>query len=243
MPAADPEPTAPALAAIIVAAGSSRRMGFDKLAADLGGQPVLARTIAAFRECPSVSELVLVCSDDNADWVKQVAGQFPASHPGARIPAVVQGGAERHLSVWNGLQAVTDDAKLIAVHDAARPLVTSSAISRCAAAAAKSGAATLGHPITDTVKRCNENGIVIDSVDRSMLWAMETPQIFRAGLLRDAYRRILENRESVTDEVSAVHALGHPVTVIPTGAPNPKITYPADLALALAVLRASQRNS
>ncbi|MEZ5327889.1 MAG: 2-C-methyl-D-erythritol 4-phosphate cytidylyltransferase [Verrucomicrobiales bacterium] len=215
--------------AIIVAAGGSRRMGFDKLSALLAGKPVLAHTVDAFCNCSTVDEIILVCSTENENWVKEIASTATQSD---KITAVVRGGAERHFSVWNGIEATNPAADLIGVHDGARPLVTSEAITMCAMVAKTTGAATLGHPITDTVKRCDADDFVGEPVDRNGLWAMETPQIFHASVLRNAYQTILASGELVTDEVSAVQAISHPVKVVASDRPNLKITYPADLALA-----------
>ena len=215
--------------AIIVAAGDSRRMGFDKLSALLGGKPVLAHTIDAFGACPAVDDIILVCSAKNEAWINEIA---LASVRADKINAVVLGGTERHFSVWNGIAASNPDADLLGVHDGARPLVTSNAITTCARVAAVTGAATLARPITDTVKRCDADNIVTEPVDRNGLWAMETPQIFHASLLRQAYEAVLSRGDPVTDEVSAVQAIHHPVTAVASEHPNFKITYPSDLDLA-----------
>lgn len=223
--------------AIIVAAGGSRRMGFDKLSALLAGKPVLAHTIDAFGTCPAVDEIILVCSAENEAWINEIAS---ASMRSDKITAVVRGGAERHFSVWNGIAAANPDADLLGVHDGARPLVTSSAITTCARVAAANGAATLARPITDTVKRCDADNIVTEPVDRNGLWAMETPQIFHASLLRQAYEAVLSRGDLVTDEVSAVQAIGRPVMAVASEHPNLKITYPADLDLASMLIGGSR---
>ena len=224
------------VSAIIVAAGGSRRMGFDKLSADLCGRPVLSHAIEAFCRCDAVFEVIIVCSDANAEWVDAIVGVVENKE---KIAGTVRGGAERHLSVWNGIEAARRDAEMLAVHDGARPLVTPEAISSCVTVAAETGAATLAHPINDTVKRCDSDGQVIEAVDRTGLWAMETPQVFRAALLRDAYRSILDRGEIVTDEVSAVQASGHNVRVVVGDRPNPKITWPGDLAPAARILEST----
>jgi 2-C-methyl-D-erythritol 4-phosphate cytidylyltransferase len=223
--------------AIIVAAGGSRRMGFDKLAADLAGKPVLAHTIQAFCDCEAVDEVVIVCSIENESWIAQLVANTVHSE---KVKAIVHGGSERHFSVSNGIAAASPNAEFIGVHDGARPLITPAAITMCVSEATVTGAATLGRPITDTVKRCDTNDCVNEAVDRAGLWAMETPQIFRASLLRDAYAAILANGELVTDEVSAVHATNHPVKVIASDSPNLKITYPQDLALAELLINAGR---
>lgn len=211
-------------------------MGFDKLTADLGGQPVLARTLGVFNTCASIDSIVLVCSSSAREELEQIAR---AAAP-QKLRAVVTGGAHRHLSVAEGLGCVTDDAAIIAVHDAARPLVTCEMIERCLEAARNSGAAACARPVTDTLKRVNDERFIIESVDRAKLWSVETPQIFRADLLRHAYEEIIATGGYVTDETSAVQAAGAPVALVETPEWNGKITFPADLELARVILRGRQ---
>ena len=219
--------------AIIVAGGSSRRMGFDKLTADLEGRPVLAWSVSAFHDCPAVDALVLVCSSGARAGLEKIARAAAPS----KLKAVVEGGAHRHLSVAEGLAGVPEDASMIAVHDAARPLVTPAMIERCLESARNNGAAACARPVTDTLKRINDEGFIIESVDRAHLWAVETPQIFRAELLRHAYDEVTASGARVADETSAVQAAGAPVALVDTAGWNGKITYPADLELARLVLR------
>lgn len=212
-------------------------MGFDKLAADLAGESVLARSLLAFEACPEVAEIRVVTSPEKIGLVAAEARRLGL----AKFVEAIEGGSERHLSVHAGLLRVGGDCALVAVHDAARPLVTPAAISRCAAVAAEQGAATLAHRVADTLKRGNVTGAVVGAVSREDLWAMETPQIFSTVLLREAYAAVLAKRESVTDEVSAVAATGHLVKLVENTEPNLKITVPGDLDVAAAVLRG--RNS
>ena len=207
-------------------------MGIDKLSAELLGEPVLLWTIRAFADCAIVEEIIVVTSAEKRNWVEELSAKGNFSKPFI----IVEGGIERHLSVWKGMEAASGGAEFLAVHDGARPLVTPEAISLCVDAAKASGAATLAHPIVDTVKRCSEAGIVIEPVEREGLWAMETPQIFAPELLRKAYRCILDRGEVVTDEVSAVQAMGVDVRVVPFDQPNLKITFPGDLSLAESIL-------
>jgi len=221
------------VSAILVAAGSSRRMGFDKLAAALAGESVLVRSLLAFEACPEVGEIRVVTNPEKFDEVTEAARRLGL----AKFVEVIAGGAERHLSVHAGLNRVGGDYELVAVHDAARPLVTPAAISRCVSVAASHGAATLAHRVADTLKRGNAAGEVVDAVSRDDLWAMETPQIFSTALLCEAYAGVLARGEVVTDEVSAVTALGRVVKLVENTEPNLKITVPGDLAVAAAILR------
>jgi 2-C-methyl-D-erythritol 4-phosphate cytidylyltransferase len=150
---------------------------------------------------------------------------------------VVVGGAHRHLSVAEGLGIVPADASMIAVHDAARPLVNEAMITRCLESARNTGASACARRVNDTLKRINDEGFIIESVDRANLWAVETPQIFRADLLRHAYDEVIATGGHVSDETSAVQAAGAPVALVNTPEWNGKITYPGDLELARLILR------
>jgi 2-C-methyl-D-erythritol 4-phosphate cytidylyltransferase len=216
------------LTAIIVAAGSSQRMGFDKLLALLGDKPVLVHTIEAFERTESVREIILVARPERVGEFEGLVRQNNFK----KVRRVVRGGEHRQDSVRAGLERVETDAKFIAVHDAARPLVTPEQIERVFALAREHGAAALAEPITDTLKRADENRFVTGGVSREGLYAMQTPQIFARKVLVDAYAALAEKNLSVTDEVSAVEQLGAKVLLVPNEEINVKITYPRDLLLA-----------
>lgn len=211
-------------AAIVVAAGSSRRMGFNKLLALLGGEPVLRRTLGAFQACPEIAEIILVAGDEVAAAAQHWA--IP------KLTHIVPGGAERHFSVKAGLDAVSADCNLIAIHDGARPLIAVSQISRCIEAARTQSAITCARRITETLKRADEQGRITGSIDRENAWLMETPQIFTRELIKRAYDAVLRDGLLVTDEVSAVQHLSEPVYVVENSTPNPKITLPGDIQTA-----------
>lgn len=222
------------LTAIIVAAGSSRRMGFDKLFAELEGRPVVAHSVAAFEACAAVDAIVVVTREERAPLFADLA----AKRGWRKLRRVVPGGAERHLSVWNGLVAsVVGEGDFVAVHDGARPLVTPDMIQRCLERARAVGAACCAAPVSDTLKRADASGCVASAVDRAGMWAMHTPQIFAAAALVRAYRAVLEAGSVVTDEASALEAIGLPVALVDSVEYNLKITYPADLQLAGTILR------
>ncbi|MEI8233078.1 MAG: 2-C-methyl-D-erythritol 4-phosphate cytidylyltransferase [Verrucomicrobiota bacterium] len=219
--------------AIMVAAGSSRRMGFDKLTADLAGKPVAVHSLLAFEACASVERIVLVTREERVAEFEALGRE----HGVSKLESVVPGGAERHLSVWNGLQAArAKESDFVAVHDAARPLVTPAVIEACLQTARHHGASACAAPVSDTLKRATVDGAVTGSVERDHLWAMQTPQIFLVELLERAYRQILRRGEVVTDEVSALQALGISVMLTRVDAPNFKITLPGDLDLARLIL-------
>lgn len=213
-------------AAIIVAAGSSRRMGFDKLAAEIRGVSVLRRSVEAFMATAGISRVILVAP---AERFASLGNNFPK--PLLRV----DGGKERQNSVENGLALVVEE--FVAVHDGARPLVKPETIQACITAALDSGATALARQVTETIKRSDADGYSRESVSRDHLWFMETPQVFRTDLLREAYAEVSKRELVVTDEVSAVETIGIPVKLITSPAPNLKITVPADIELAEALLK------
>lgn len=214
--------------AILVAAGASRRMGFDKLTSLLAGIPILRRTLDAFLAADSIAEIVVVCPAER--W-ELLSGEF--SKPIRRV----DGGANRQDSVVAGLTALSAQTNLVAVHDGARPLITPTDIDLCVAAALQYRAAALARRVTETVKRSDETDFSAGAISRENLWFMETPQVFEIPLLLKAYQAVATQGLAVTDEVSAMEAIGVQVKFIESIQPNLKITTPADLALAEALLR------
>lgn len=220
------------LSAIIVAGGTSRRMGFDKTFALLGERPVIVHTLAAFEAATCVAEIIVVGREDRLEELRGLAAQFRLT----KVGSVIAGGVQRQDSVNAGLLAADAAAQFIAVHDAARPLVTPAQIAEVFAAARTHGAASLAAPVSDTLKRADADRIVRGSLERAGVWAMQTPQIFRRDLLLEAYRGIAEESLAITDDVSALQHLGHDVILVAADETNLKITFPADLALAEFVL-------
>jgi 2-C-methyl-D-erythritol 4-phosphate cytidylyltransferase len=221
------------LSAIIVAAGSSRRMRFNKLFAAIAGKPVIAHTIRAFERASSVTEIIVVACEDRHDEIRKIA----ADERFKKVRSIIAGGEHRQDSVRAGLDRLSADAKYVAVHDAARPLITPEQIERVFEQCQTHGAAALAEPINDTIKRVDVDLVIIDSVERHQLYAMQTPQIFKRGLIEEAYRAVYTEKVSVTDEVSAVERLGGKVILVLSDDFNFKITYPRDLPLAEFVLR------
>ncbi|MFN2541614.1 MAG: 2-C-methyl-D-erythritol 4-phosphate cytidylyltransferase [Chthoniobacterales bacterium] len=214
------------LSAIIVAAGASERMGFDKLFAPLGGKPVIAHTIDAFERTGCVDEIILVGRSDSLPELRKLLG------PKTKVRHVVPGGTERQDSVRTGLNHIDAKTAFVAVHDAARPLITPEKITRLFEICREHGAAALAEPVTDTLKRADVDLTVSESVDRDQLYVMQTPQIFARDLLIEAYEALAAKNISVTDEVSAVEQLGRKVVLLPNQDFNFKITYPRDFQLA-----------
>jgi 2-C-methyl-D-erythritol 4-phosphate cytidylyltransferase len=205
-------------------------MGFDKLASPLAGTPVLRRTLDAFLAARSITEIIIVCPLQRWD---QMIGDGEFSKPVRRI----DGGLNRQDSVAAGLGALARSVELVAVHDGARPLVSPADIDRCVDVAQTHRAATLARRVTETLKRSDSDEFSAESISRENLWFMETPQVFETSLLRQAYDFLHQHDLVVTDEVSAVEVLGIRVKFVESEQPNLKITTPADLALAEALLR------
>lgn len=219
--------------AIIVAAGSSRRMGFDKMFAPLSGKPVIWHSLQAFEQTKEVTDIVLVAREDRIGDFETLVQDSKFK----KVSKIVAGGTERHLSVWNGLQFVqAAGTEFVSIHDGARPLTTPALIRECLSMAKLHGAACCASPIPDTVKRASVEQMVSESVERTGLWAMQTPQIFATGLILQAYAAIMARSEMVTDEVSAVQKLGKRVYLLKNHDWNFKITFPHDIELAEHVL-------
>jgi 2-C-methyl-D-erythritol 4-phosphate cytidylyltransferase len=227
------------LTAILVAAGDSRRMGFDKLFAKVGGAPVIAHTMRAFERAGCVTDIIVVAREDRIAEIKSMV-----RHEGLKnIQSIVPGGERRQDSVRIGLDQLDGATEYVAVHDAARPLITAKQIESVFDQCRIHGAATLAEPIRDTLKYADAEFFVSGSVDRHQLYATQTPQMFERQLLEDAYRAVDAENASVTDEVSAVERLGHRIVLVPNENLNFKITYPRDLALAEFVLTQHARSA
>lgn len=218
------------LSAIIVAAGSSMRAGFDKLFAQIGGQPVLQYSLAVFEQVGCVDEIVVVCRQAVTDPISKLI------MPMKKVRAVVRGGQRRQDSVAAGLKAVSKSADFVAVHDAARPLITPHEVERVFATAQKIGAAVLATPITDTIKLAGDDGVICGSIERENVFAMQTPQIFARQLLVDAYEHVAREARHITDEVSAVQNMGSKVAIVRAEDENMKITFASDMAVAELIL-------
>jgi 2-C-methyl-D-erythritol 4-phosphate cytidylyltransferase len=217
--------------AIIVAAGKGVRMGSDKLWAQVGGRPLVAYSWLAFDQAACIDEIILVVREETKS---AFAGLAPKLKKPFRL---VQGGAERQDSVWNGLEALGAGAEWVAVHDAARPCVTESIIEATLAAARECGAAVAAQPVTDTIKESSDGVTIARHLDRSRLWAVQTPQCFRVSVIRRAMVSVREQRLVVTDDTAACGLIGQEVRLVQSPTPNPKVTVASDLAWVELLLR------
>lgn len=216
--------------AVIVAAGSSTRMGVPKLSIPLCGVTVLERTLTAF-DASSVESLVVVTREEDIPVFSAWSAKL------SKPCRFVQGGATRQQSVQNGLAAVDEDVDLIAVADGARPLITPEEIDRVIVVAAETKAAAAAVRVKDTIKQADENGVIIATPDRSSLWQVQTPQVFDAALYRQAMEAAQREGLDLTDDCQLVEHLGAKVTLVPTSYENLKITTPDDVTAAEAILK------
>ena len=218
--------------AVIVAAGSSRRMGGEnKLLLPLCGKPVLAHTMAAFQACGAIRDIVLVCREQDMDTYRALA----EANGITKLRTLTRGGDTRTESVLAGVSAAPETCALVAVHDGARPLVSDEVITQAVTEAAKSGAAAPVVPVKDSIKRI-ENGKIAADVPRDTLAAVQTPQVFRRDMLLRALQDAAANGRSFTDDCVAVEALGQTVSATPGSYENIKVTTPEDIAVAEAFM-------
>ena len=207
----------------ILAAGSSTRAGTDKVGADLGGQPVLAWSLAAALASGSFSRIVVVTRADRVAAVEAIV------RPRAPEARVIAGGVTRTASTWAALDAL-GDADVIAIHDSARPFVPPSLFTRCVELARRDGSAVAGLPLADTVRRADEAGAAVEELAREGLWSAQTPQAFRRDLLERA--RAAAGDRTFSDDAAAVAAAGLPVRMVLGERRNLKITTTEDLGYA-----------
>ena len=216
------------VAAVVLAAGHSRRFGADKLLTPLRGRPLLRYTLAAFEASAAVNEVILVVAPERVAAFRARVRHWRLG----KLRAVCPGGERRRDSVYDGLAAT--GAAWVIVHDGARPFVTPALIERCLTAAEVTGAAVCGVPVVDTLKAVSGTGLIQRTVPREGTWAVQTPQVFRRDLLCAAHQQITED---VTDDAALLERLGHPVRMVEGESWNLKVTHPCDLELAAAVLR------
>lgn len=195
-------------------------------------EPVIAHTLRALECCPFIHEVVIVTREDMIVPLAQLCADFSFS----KVSKVVLGGETRAHSVRLGMLEVSEQASLIAIHDAARPLVSQELLSEVIRTASKCGAAAPAVPVKDTIKRA-VGGIVEETPSRSELFAVQTPQVFEADLIRAALHQAVEQNIPVTDDCSAVERLGMKVTLTRGSEENIKITTPTDLIVAEAILQ------
>lgn len=217
--------------AIVPAAGRSVRMGEDKLFLPLGETPVILRTLRALESSPYITEIIISTREE----LMVPIGQLCKDAALTKVRKIVVGGETRAHSVLAGLREADPASELIAIHDGDRPLVTVEIINAAIEKAAERGAAAPAVPVKDTVKR-GVNGMVAGTLNRSELYAVQTPQVFEHGLILGALEKAVTDGAAITDDCSAVERIGMPVCLTEGSYDNIKLTTPEDLAVAGAIL-------
>ena len=223
----------PHCSAVIVAAGSSQRMGSDKLLHNLGIMPVLARTLLVFQDCELVDEIVVVTRMEKLEEVADLCKKYRIE----KASKVICGGATRMESALAGVSEVKKKAKLIAIHDGARPLVSVELIENTVRAAAKYKAAVPAIKSVDTLKLAEDGEAVTGSLDRELVLRVQTPQVFDADLIKGALTFAAEKKLPLTDDCSAVELMGVKARIVPGEEDNIKLTTPRDMLFAAAILK------
>jgi 2-C-methyl-D-erythritol 4-phosphate cytidylyltransferase len=221
--------------AIIVAAGLGTRMGpkVDKLFLELNGCPLVAHTWRRFDGASSVDEILMVVRDGMQGAFAQLAARYQFKKPFR----LIVGGKQRQDSVWNGLEALSPNAEIVAIQDAARPCTSHALIGATVAAAREMGAAVAAQHVTDTIKESGDGRLVERTLDRSRLWAVQTPQTFRVSIIRRALAAVRQKGLLVTDDTAACELINQPVHLVLSPEPNPKVTRPEDVACVAALLK------
>ncbi|MBQ6568754.1 MAG: 2-C-methyl-D-erythritol 2,4-cyclodiphosphate synthase [Clostridia bacterium] len=225
---------APFVTAIIVAAGNSTRMGtgYSKQFIMLGSKPVIAHTLIAFEKCLLINEIIVVAREQDKEQILAAARDNNIK----KLSAVVKGGDTRQQSVAGGIAAADENCRYFAIHDGTRPLVTREVIERAVACAVETGAASAAVKVKDTVKQADENQKITATVDRSMLWAVQTPQVFEKELYLKAMRKAAEDGLDFTDDCQLIEHIGVPVMLSQGDESNIKLTTPQDISLAKSLI-------
>lgn len=223
----------PTCSAVIVAAGSAKRMGEDKLMMQLGCMPVLARTLLAFQNCSLVDEIIVVTRMEKVEEIAGLCKKYGIS----KASKVIRGGKTRTESALAGVSEVKSSASYIAIHDGARPFVTDELISRTVEAAAQYMSAVPVIFSTDTLKAIDENGVVTGPIDRDRTARVQTPQVFDADLIKGALSKAVSDGLTLTDDCSAVEIMGVKTHTVPGDEDNIKLTTPRDVLIAELILK------
>jgi 2-C-methyl-D-erythritol 4-phosphate cytidylyltransferase len=223
-------------AAVIVAGGSGSRMksSVKKQYLDLGGRPVVAHTLMAFDACSIIDRIILVVPEDDVDYCRtDIVAPLTLAHD----VHVLAGGPQRQASVSNGLAAMDASDGIVMIHDGVRPFVRLSLLNACLEGVRTTGACIPAIPASDTLKRVDENGVILKTLDRRQIMLAQTPQTFSIGLIRSAHQLAIERGFIATDDASIAEFAGKTVTVVPGDRMNIKITTPEDLPVARTILR------
>jgi len=217
--------------AIIPAGGSGKRMDsrFPKQYLPVGDIPLLVHTLKIFQLSLLIDDILLVVPEED---IHKVGSLIVERYSLSKVSQILAGGNKRQDSVKNGLDVIGDDCDIVLIHDGVRPFISGELIRLAVQEAAKHGAVAVGVPVKDTVKRVDQDGWILETLNRQMLWLTQTPQAFRRLIIQEAYQRAYQDHFYGTDDASLVERMGHPVRMIPATYENIKITTPEDLLLA-----------
>ncbi len=218
--------------AVIVAAGNSQRMGRDKIMMPLGDRPVIAHTLAAFENCEHIDEIIVVTRPERLQEIADICQEYHID----KISKIIVGGKTRAQSAYLGVLEASEKATLIAIHDGARPFVSESLIDRAVNSAKQNHAVAPAVYATDTVRIVNAKGIAVSTPNRETVALIQTPQVFDAELIKNALTKAVKNGLRITDDCSAVEAMGVKVTVVAGEQTNIKLTSATDAYLADKIL-------
>lgn len=219
--------------AIILSAGRSERMGYNKMLLSLGSKTVFERTVEAFEQSDTIDEIIIAAPKETCSEY----GEMVKKNGYVKVSAIVAGGNSRQESVANALKAISDECEYIAVHDGARPLIKDESIRLVTDAAIEYGGAVAAVMSVDTLKGVDENGIITHTVDREKTVQVRTPQVFRRDILLNAHKKAKEDCFEGTDECMLVERCNLPIKTVITGRDNIKLTYPEDVAFMTEILR------
>ena len=222
----------PTCSAVIVAAGSSQRMGSDKIMMKLGAMPVLARTVLAFENNEYIDEIIIVTRTEKLQEIADMCHKNGLH----KVKKVISGGATRMESALAGVSAARHGAELIAIHDGARPLVSQGLISRTVLAAREWRSVVQALASTDTLKTVDARGFITGTVDRASTVRIQTPQVFNGDLIKGALTKAVEKGLTLTDDCSAMEMMGIKTFVVEGDPENIKITTPEDLVMVRAIV-------
>lgn len=218
--------------AIVLAAGQGKRMGtkVQKQYLEIQGKPVLYYSLQAFQNSPLIDEIILVVGENQKEYCQK---EFVEKYAIRKVIKIVQGGAERYHSVWNGLKEIEHDGYVF-IHDGARPFINDDILNRAYEAVSEYKACVVGMPVKDTIKIADADGFAKETPNRSFVWAVQTPQVFDISLIKEAYAKLMDNENvPVTDDAMvAEQMLGIKVKLVEGSYENIKITTPEDLVVA-----------
>ncbi len=223
--------------AIVLAAGSGKRMGtkIQKQYLELEGKPILYYALHSFQVSAVIDEVILVTGEEQTEYCqREIVERYGLD----KVTRIVEGGAERYHSVWNGLQACPDEGYVF-IHDGARPFVDEEMILRAYEVVQEDRACVVGMPVKDTIKLADEDGYIAQTPDRDLVWMIQTPQVFEVELVKAAYGKLMEQTDvKVTDDAQVVEAMMYEDVKLVRGSyKNIKITTPEDLKIAKVFLK------